>query len=277
MKKVLLIGLMLLTHQLLFAQTTIDTADIRICYDVRTRIYKGGKRRKDEHWLDIGKNGISKYYSYWKRLEEELMDSVYAAGGDYGDFNKIQHEKGNPHSSFEFSIYKNYQLSDQLTGICTPYSDVKYLFNEEKGQSWELVGDSVYHILGHPCRKATAIYHGRMWIAFYATDIPVPEGPWKLCGLPGLIMYAQDNEKDYIFNCIAIKTHVDEPISIKKEKAINVTPQKLEKILYDYRANPLLLLKARVGGEVIVRDSKGREMKQQTYEPVLLDYYGKYK
>lgn len=137
MKKYLLFTLMLFASPVVFAQTTVDTVDIRICYDVRMRLYKNKKKRVDEHWLDIGKNGISKYYSYWKRVDQELMDSVYAAGGDYDEYNKIKREKDNPRSSFEFTIFKNYQQNDQLTGICTPYSGSKYLFTEEMGQDWE--------------------------------------------------------------------------------------------------------------------------------------------
>ena len=274
MKKILLIITMLNAHLFLFAQITIDTVDIRKCYDTRTRTHKNAKKRVDEHRLDIGKNGISKHYSYWKMVEDELLDSVLSAGGDYVDFTQIRYEKGNPHSSFEYTIFKNYQKPDLLTGICIPYTDGKFLFTEEMGQEWELIGDSIYHVLGHPCRKATTQYHGHTWIAFYAIDIPISEGPWKLCGLPGLIMYARNAEKDYIFKCIAIKTNINEPITIDKKNALSITPQRLEKILFDYRSNPLGLLKARIGDDVKVRDSKGREIRQQTYEPVLMDYYG---
>jgi len=275
MKKLLLIIMMLNAHAILFAQTTIDTVDIRICYDTRTRAHKNARKRTDEHRLDIGKNGVSKYYSHWKTVEDELLDSVLAAGGDFADFTEVRHKKGNPHSSFEYTIFKNYQKPDQLTGICTPYADGKFLFTEEMGQEWELVGDSVYYVLDHPCRKATARYHGHTWTAYYATDIPISEGPWKLCGLPGLIMYARNADKDYIFKCMAIKTHVNEPITIDKKNALSVTPQKLEKIIFEYRSDPFGQLKARMGDDIKVKDSKGREIKQQTYEPVLMDYYEK--
>lgn len=273
MKKLLLITLMLHMNLFLFAQTTIDTVDIRICYDVRMRLYEKKNKRVDEHWLDIGKNGTSKYYSYWKRVDQELMDSIYGAGGGYEDFNRIKHELGNPYSSFEFTIFKNFEMPNQLTGICIPYSDGKFLFTEEMGQDWIIDSDSIYYVLDHPCHKATSRFHGRTWIAFYATDIPIPEGPWILCGLPGLILSARDSKKDYMFSCMAIKTHINEPIIFDKEGTITVTAQKIEKILFNYRYNPLILLKARVGGDVKVHDSKGRELNQTALEPVLMEYY----
>lgn len=42
------------------------------------------------------------------------------------------------------------------------------------------------------CKKATAFFGGRHYTAWYCPDIPVPFGPWKLNGLPGLIMEAYD-------------------------------------------------------------------------------------
>jgi GLPGLI family protein len=38
------------------------------------------------------------------------------------------------------------------------------------------------------CHKATATYRGTTLIAYYTNDIPVPAGPYKFGGLPGLIV-----------------------------------------------------------------------------------------
>lgn len=54
---------------------------------------------------------------------------------------------------------------------------------------WEL-GDSTKTILGYECTNAVADYHGRKWEAWFAPEIAVQDGPWQLCGLPGLIMEA---------------------------------------------------------------------------------------
>lgn len=56
--------------------------------------------------------------------------------------------------------------------------------------SWSIIEDSVKNVLGHECLMACADYHGRTWTAWFAPDIPVQDGPWKLRGLPGLILQA---------------------------------------------------------------------------------------
>lgn len=70
--------------------------------------------------------------------------------------------------------------------------------------SWELL-DSTTTILDYECNLATADYHGRKWKAWFTTDIPVNDGPWQLCGLPGLIMKAETDDGDYGFEIIGIQ------------------------------------------------------------------------
>lgn len=58
-------------------------------------------------------------------------------------------------------------------------------------QQWEIEADSVKTILGYECVMARSDYHGRKWRAWFTPEIPVGFGPWKLRGLPGLIMEAE--------------------------------------------------------------------------------------
>lgn len=46
-------------------------------------------------------------------------------------------------------------------------------------------------------KKATLHFRGRHYIAWYAEEYPLPFGPWKFSGLPGLIMEVYDTTKRY--------------------------------------------------------------------------------
>lgn len=104
--------------------------------------------------------------------------------------------------------------------------------------SWE-PGDSSMTILGYECQNAIADYHGRRWTAWYAPDIPVAEGPWQFCGLPGLILGAVSDGGEYRFTATAInecKTLIkDMPGNPDTEKCLRKDFRRLEA---DIAANP---------------------------------------
>lgn len=69
-----------------------------------------------------------------------------------------------------------------------------YLYEEPlPALSWERC-DSVRTICGYLCQLAKCAFRGREYSAFFTEEIPVSFGPWKLQGLPGLILEAYDSE-----------------------------------------------------------------------------------
>jgi GLPGLI family protein len=63
------------------------------------------------------------------------------------------------------------------------------------------------------CQLASGTFRGRTYKVWFTTDIPVKFGPWKLQGLPGLILEAIDDKNAIIFNAkkvvIGLKTEID--------------------------------------------------------------------
>ncbi len=68
-------------------------------------------------------------------------------------------------------------------------------------------------VCGYACRIAQGEYGGRTWIVKYAPEIPVPNGPWKLTGLPGLILDATDTEGIHHFGAVVFR-----------KGSVNITP-----------------------------------------------------
>ena len=63
--------------------------------------------------------------------------------------------------------------------------------------SWKVTKESK-KILGYTCYKATTKFRGRNYAAWFAPDIPYNLGPWKLGGLPGLILKVENDVFDYV-------------------------------------------------------------------------------
>ena len=55
---------------------------------------------------------------------------------------------------------------------------------------WTLTEDTLT-VGGYPCHTATTTFRGIEWHVCYAEDIPSAAGPWRLQGLPGLILKAE--------------------------------------------------------------------------------------
>lgn len=64
-------------------------------------------------------------------------------------------------------------------------------------------------ISGSNCIKATTTFRGRDWEAWFAPDIALPYGPWKLHGLPGLILEIRDSTNTYVMQVTAITYRYD--------------------------------------------------------------------
>ena len=62
-------------------------------------------------------------------------------------------------------------------------------------------------IYGFEAYKATCSYHGREWVVWYSPEIPFSDGPWVFCGLPGLILEAQDKAHLFSFRLVGLMSN----------------------------------------------------------------------
>ncbi|MEM6516789.1 MAG: GLPGLI family protein [Bacteroidota bacterium] len=70
----------------------------------------------------------------------------------------------------------------------------KYYFLKENIPSipWD-IKQEYKTVSGLNCQKAAGSFRGRTYIVWFTEDIPINLGPWKLGGLPGLILEAEDD------------------------------------------------------------------------------------
>ena len=207
-----------------FAQRTIvDTTNYVFNYAVKYTTDEEFKPFDDEVVVEIGSHRTL-CYGYWDEANTLAIDSIRSHGGSIADYLAL----GNPIGSFTYHILKNYPKNGFLT--VTKYEGKNYLYTEPMiEKKWNLEeGDTT--ILGYDCKKATCTFRNRTWTVWYTLDIPISEGPWKLDGLPGMILSAIDKKRQYSFDCIGIKKNVNRPMTMLMNKFIKTTGTYLERI-----------------------------------------------
>ncbi len=95
-----------------------------------------------------------------------------------------------------FTVFKDHD-SQTLLFEFTDFSQRSYWYADTLFPvKWQLVEEEKM-IGGIPCSKAVGFFKGREYIVWYAPSIAHPEGPWKLGGLPGLILEAYDRDDNW--------------------------------------------------------------------------------
>ena len=108
---------------------------------------------------------------------------------------------------------------------------------------------------------ANADYHGWKWYAWFTPEIPAQDGPWQLCGLPGLIMEAVTVDGEYGFNIKGIQ-QCDESLGDSYENPDKIFKSTRKAVLRmkDYgNRNRAAQVSAMTGGKVNIKQTEYKE------------------
>lgn len=217
------------------SQEMTDTVNVRVQYQA---LYKHTEEQKeafdDTDLLDIGKYS-SRFYS--QRFEQFLhqLDSVRSATSDPMSYLQFLGNRSGSKKGREYEVYKHIPQKGKLTYTDVLHNDFFFCYDEPIPTfSWKLVeGDTL--IIGYPCHKAICQFRGRTWTAWYTLDLPFDNGPWKLGGLPGLILAASESKNEFSFTATGIEQlHQTVTISFQPKRYEYLTPVKFQRLLKDY-------------------------------------------
>ena len=178
----------------------IDRLLLRFTY--RVRIATDTVKNSDGHYydnqaLEIGEN-FNRYYS----LFAENMDSVKFKAKSEGVEGYIPAVNLNDdeYGTYE-EIFFNYPDKGEIT-VYNKFHNTVYEYSEPvPSLHWD-ISSRTDTVLGYECFMAEAEFRGRVWRAWFTYEIPMPYGPWKLGGLPGLILKAEDTDSLFVFEMV---------------------------------------------------------------------------
>lgn len=225
----------------------LDNIELRCLYSFSQKVGSGDGFiiAVDSMMLETGKVG-SVYYNWL----EEYQDSLFRSHmpdittikqinilSDAGEFTSVT---GSGKRSVVESIdkretariYKDRNKKNVVTiEKEVSHPGAQYLeCSENFSINWDILTDTLT-VAGYPCQKATTTFRGRNYTAWFTVEIPIDDGPWKLYGLPGLILKAEDDEGFFQFLAVGLeKASGMEEITIEDNLKIKSTVKQLEKI-----------------------------------------------
>ena len=250
----------------------IDNVKYRITYEgkwvnnpsIKPFIYTDSEMR-----LDIGEKGTA-FYDRTKQVKDSLMQAKAKTGNfDFSDLPKG--------GRFPFTYYKNYPTTGKSLHLEAIGMENYQCTEDVETPDWQLIPDSTTEIIDYHCQLAKTNFKGRTWYVWYAEDIPMQEGPWKLCGLPGLILKAYDENREYVFSAIGMNTlNGSTPITLTKDKREEITQKKLREAKEKF--TPGMMLEGLDIKIAKVYDEKGNPMdikkvmnKKNVFNPIELE------
>ncbi|UOV00128.1 GLPGLI family protein [Chryseobacterium daecheongense] len=225
--------------------------------------------KKDMMLLDIDKNG-STYYSHEKFIADSTSKAEIEKQlkGGFGGNISINRREGP--GTVSFKVTKQYP--DFKTYLFRSISTDQYKIAEDKKPEWKILPDK-QKIGEYNAQKATTSFGGREWTAWFSTDIPFQDGPYKFYGLPGLIVKIEDSTGSHIMTLVGNKkmeaaapsTEAQLPENIRMigigGKEIEVTKDQFKKAWKAYVNDPTKNMKQAMMGNanIKIRTSDGRE------------------
>lgn len=161
---------------------------------------------------------------------------------------------------------KRVQIYQKDSLLNIDYIDDKELIYHElfPKMKWELKNETK-EISNLICHKATTVFRGRKYTAWYSLDLPSSVGPWKFNNLPGAILQVYDDSYSFYWNAVRItKNESDKKMSINTELE-KVSIQKFveqNEAYKEERLNRVILNYSGRGTKVNkVKSNRGRELK----------------
>lgn len=200
MKKFTIIVLVFVA-QIAFAQTT------RFIYQVSMKPDSTDQNNIKTEMAFLDATPEKSIFYGEKRLKRDsLLTKMRETRG--GSFDRTQMQ--NLRSNIDFTIEKDFK-----TGTKTYNSRIgrdQYSYDEDRPMEWKILAETAT-IGDYKTQKAETQFAGRTWYAWFATDVPIQDGPYKFAGLPGLIVKAEDAKGDYSFDLKETKKLLHQPFS----------------------------------------------------------------
>lgn len=199
-------------------------AEIKVGYTYHETFVRGadGIIKRDIPFILLANKEQSKFYNAKTEFKDSLQSTPRGRAVEKQLFNDAakRYIETKDRSAINGVVYQTFlyifrSIVDNQMSVYDKAGALEHgVYTEPLGEiQWE-ISDSTKSVLGYDCIMATANYHGRDWTVWFTPDIPLQEGPWKLTGLPGLILEARESTGQHSFVATGLETSNQEIVPI---------------------------------------------------------------
>ncbi|UMQ40691.1 GLPGLI family protein [Chryseobacterium sp. Y16C] len=168
---------------------------------------------------------------------------------------------------FSEKIVKNYpdMKMQYIERIANGFSPMNIGYNETARFDWKISNEKA-KIGAYNAQKATTEFGGKKWTAWFSSELPFQDGPYKFSGLPGLIVKIEDEGKNYSWVLQGNKkvpnweelTYM-EKISNVGLKVTEMPREKFEKTFNEFKKDPFATARPMMTQEIMSKTIPGMD------------------
>ena len=204
--------------------------------------------------LDILKEG-SVFYSRDVYVSDSIVNAYFdnqikTTGSMNVDTKLLSQRKGN----VKYKILKKYPDFKVFSALKIGMDSYKVA--DDRKIVWKILPEQ-QKIGEFNAQKATTEFAGRQWVAWFSTELPFQDGPYKFHGLPGLIVKLEDHTKTHQFELIGVSKFTPNPEKtsefIVKNKEIEISQKQYKKMYLENRNDPSKVMKQAIANGAIIQ------------------------
>lgn len=234
-------------------------SEIKVSYNYYNKFLRGsdGVVEKNTPFILLANHNESKFYCPSTEYRDSLLSTPSGSAKEKKMFDAAvaAYVQNRDESAMDAVVYHSrlYVTKDFAKSVSTTYDQAgmgEYGYYDEPFSEidWQIVEDSTKTVLGYQCIMASTDYHGRKWTVWFTPEIPVKDGPWKFCGLPGLILEAAEEKGHHHFTADGIEQSSQSIYPIYNNDYEKMGRLDMLRNLRNYRDNNNSIIKASTGG-----------------------------
>lgn len=236
-------------------------AEIKVSYNYHKKSMRsdGTIVERDVPFILLANKNQSKFYCPGTEYKDSLLSTPSGRAKERAMFDAAAaaYAQNRDRSAMDGVVYHSrlYVTKDFAKSVSTTYDEAGmgecgYYEEPFSEIDWVINEDSTKTVLGYQCVMASTDYHGREWTVWFTPEIPLQDGPWKFCGLPGLVVEASEPSGQHRFSITGIESSSQAIYPIFSSEYEKMDRKDMLRAERHYRENGNAMFKAATGFEL---------------------------